>query len=202
MAPRYRGEAGRIGRTDDRITRTCEPPAAGRLRTRLETNWGDNSKGPVHTGPLAQPNKGKELILMGESDPPADDELSSGSSPLLACSPPQNNAEAESKKRPLRRSSRSVNGVRRRVLRETSRDRRPSEPAPEYMPIRPRDMAPQFPPVHHPFWVASTPHLVSFPAVRGLEDMLSSLLGPPIQNYPPHPPGLRYAVIFYVRWLH
>ena len=53
-----------------------------RLQTRLETNWGDNSKGPIHPTPLAQPNKGKKPILMGESDPPVDDELSSGSSPL------------------------------------------------------------------------------------------------------------------------
>ena len=71
-----------------------------RLRTRLETNRGENSRGPIHPAPLAQLNKGKEPILMGESDPPADDELSSCSSPLLDRSPPHNNAEAESKKRP------------------------------------------------------------------------------------------------------
>ena len=70
------------------------------LRTRLETNRGDNSKGPVHPAPPPQPNKGKEPILMGESDPSTDDELSSSSSPLLALSPPQKNVEAESKKRP------------------------------------------------------------------------------------------------------
>ena len=58
------------------------------LRTRLETNRGDNSKGPIHPAPPAQPNKGKEPILKGESDPLADNELSSGSSPLLARSPP------------------------------------------------------------------------------------------------------------------
>ena len=176
------------------------------MRTRLETNRGDNSKGLVHPAPLAQPNKGKEPILMGESDPPADDELSSGSSLLLARSPPQNNAEAESKKRLLRRSNRSVSGARRRVRREASRDRRHSELAPEYMPIQPGGMAPQFLPVHHPFGVASAPHLVSFPVIRGLEDMLSSPLGPHILSYepppPPPPPGLRYAVICYVRWLH
>ena len=73
-----------------------------RLRTRLETNRGDNSKGPIHPTPPAQPNKGKEPILMGESDPLNHDELSSGSSPLLARSPPYNNVEAESKKRPRR----------------------------------------------------------------------------------------------------
>ena len=159
-----------------------------RLRTRLETNRGHNSKGPVRSAPPAQPNKGKEPILMGESDPPADDELSSGSSPLLARSPPQNNVEAESKKRPTRRSSRFVSGACRPVRRETSRDRRHSELAPEYMPIRPRGMAPQFSPVHHPFGVASAPFLVSFLDVRGLEDMLSSPLGLHILSYESLPP--------------
>ena len=119
---------------------------------------------------------------MGESDPPADDELSSGSSSHLARSPPQNNAEAESKKRP---PLRSISGVRCRVRKEASRDRPYSELAPEYMPIRPGGMAPQFSPVHHPFGVASAPHLVSFPVIRGPEDMLSSPLGSHILRYEP-----------------
>ena len=58
-----------------------------RLQTCLETNRGENSRGPIHPAPLAQPNKGKEPILIGESDPPTD-ELSSGSSPLHDRSPP------------------------------------------------------------------------------------------------------------------
>ena len=86
-----------------------------RLRTCLDTNRGENSRGPIHPAPPAQPNKGKEPILMGESDPLADDELSSSSSPLLDRSPPGKKAEAESKKRPPRRSSRSVSGLRRLV---------------------------------------------------------------------------------------
>ena len=61
------------------------------LRTCLETNRGENSREPIHHAPPAQPNKGKELIFMGESDPLADDELSSGSSHFLNCSPSQNN---------------------------------------------------------------------------------------------------------------
>ena len=70
-----------------------------RLRTRLDINRGDNSKGIVYPAPPAHPNKGKEPILMGESDPPVDDELSSGSSLLLARLPPQNNLDAESTKK-------------------------------------------------------------------------------------------------------
>ena len=156
-----------------------------RLRTRLETNRGDNSKGPIHPPSPAQPNEGKEPILMGESDPPTDDELSSGSSPLLARSPRQNNAEAESKSRPPHRSNRSVGGAHRRVRREASKDRHHLELAPEYMPILLGGMAPQFLPMHHPFGIASAPYLVYFPAVRGLEDMLSSPLGSHILSYEP-----------------
>ena len=59
-----------------------------RLRTHLETNRGENLRGLIHPAPPAQPNKGKEPILMGESDLPADDELSYGSSSLLDRSPP------------------------------------------------------------------------------------------------------------------
>ena len=39
-------------------------------------------------------------------------------------------------------------------------------------------MAPQFPPMHHPFGAASVSHLVFFPIVRGPEDMMSSPQGP------------------------
>ena len=46
-------------------------------------------------------------------------------------------------------------------------------------------MAPQFPSMHHPFGAAPVPYLVSFPAVRGLENMLSSPLGPHILSYEP-----------------
>ena len=127
---------------------------------------------------------------MGESDPLADDELSYGNSPLLDRSPPQNNAEAKSKKRPPCQSSRSVSGARRQVRREASKDRRHSELAPEYVLVRIGGMAPQFQPVHHPIGAASVPYLVSFSVVRGLVDMLSSPLGPYILSYeaPPPPP--------------
>ena len=71
----------------------------------------------------------------------ADDELSFGSSPLLDLPPSQNNVEAESRKRPPRRSSRSINGMRRRIRKEASRDRRHSELAPKNMPARHEGMA-------------------------------------------------------------
>ena len=89
-----------------------------RLRAHLETNRAKNSLRPTHPAPPALPNKGKEPILIGESDPSADDELSFGISPLLDHSPPQNNVEVDSKKRPPCQFSRSVSGARRQVRRE------------------------------------------------------------------------------------
>ena len=67
--------------------------------------------------PLVKQNKGKEPILLGDSNAAADDELSSGSSPFPDLSPPKNNVEAESIKRPLCSSSHSVSGMHRRVQR-------------------------------------------------------------------------------------
>ena len=60
--------------------------------------------------------------MPGDSDAVADDELSSGSSLLPNLSPPKNNVEVESRKRPPRRSNHSVSGMHRRVRREISRE--------------------------------------------------------------------------------
>ena len=116
-----------------------------RLCTRLEADRGENTWGHTHPAPPVQLSKGKEPILPGDSDPPTDDELSSGSSLLPNLSPPQNNVEAESRKRLPRRSSRSVSGMRRRTRRKVSRDRQHSELAPENMPARHGSMAPPLP---------------------------------------------------------
>ena len=101
-----------------------------RLRTCLETNRAENlQEAPQHVPPTWT-NKGKEPALPDHSDPPADDELSSDSSPLPCHPPPQNNTEAKSRKRPPSHSSRAIGG------REASRDRPHSELAPEHMPTR------------------------------------------------------------------
>ena len=76
-----------------------------RLRTILERDRDENPQGHTPPPPPVQPSRGKEPMFQGNSDPPVDNELSSRSSPLPDHSPPQNNAEAESKKRPLRRSN-------------------------------------------------------------------------------------------------
>ena len=113
-----------------------------RLRTRLEINRAENPQATAHHVPLTQTNKGKEPALPDHSDPPANDELSSDSSPLPRRSLPQNNAEAESRKRPPRHSSRAISGARRWMQREASRDIPHSKLAPEHTPTRFRGMAP------------------------------------------------------------
>ena len=55
---------------------------SNRLRARLEEDQGENARGSSHPAPPVKQNKGKEPILPGDSDAAADDELSSGSSPL------------------------------------------------------------------------------------------------------------------------
>ena len=72
------------------------------LRARLETNGAENPQGPAQPEPLTQVDKGKGPAIPDHSDHPSYDELSSDSSPLPRRSPPQNNAEAESRKRPPR----------------------------------------------------------------------------------------------------
>ena len=85
------------------------------LRARLEEDWGENARASNHLAPSVKQNRGKEPIPPGDSDVAAGDELSSGSSPLPDLSPPKNNVEAESTKRPTLRSNRSVSGMDRRV---------------------------------------------------------------------------------------
>ena len=95
-----------------------------RLGARLEKDQGENLRGSSHPAPPVKQNRGKEPILPGGSDAAADNELSFGSSPLHDLSPSKNNVESESRKRPLRRSSRSVSDMHRRVRREIRREQR------------------------------------------------------------------------------
>ena len=71
-----------------------------RLRACLETNGVENPQGAAQPVPLTWADKGKGPALPDHSDHSEDDELSSDSSPLPCRSPPQNNAEAQSRKRP------------------------------------------------------------------------------------------------------
>ena len=95
-----------------------------RMRTLLEGEWVENARGSSHPAPPVKQNKGKEPIQLEDSNAAADDELYSGSSPLLDLPPSKNNVGAELRKRPPRCSSRSINDMPRRVRREFSRERR------------------------------------------------------------------------------
>ena len=119
--------------------------------------------------------------------PPADDELSFGSSPLPRRSPSLNAVEAHSRKRPPRRPSRFINIARRQVQRELSRDQRPMTPAPQYAPNRVEGFPPPRPSIYKPYGVAPAPQMIAPSAVRGPRDMLSTPLGQHILDYdPPH----------------
>ena len=111
--------------------------------------------------------------------------LSYCSSPLPNLPPPQNNAEAESRKRPPCHSNRSVNGMCHRICREVSRDKRYSELAPNNMPPRHGGMDPPLPFIYPIIGAPPSSYLVSFTAVKGPEDMLSSPLGQHILSYEP-----------------
>ena len=120
-----------------------------RLWARLETNGVENPQVTAQPIPLTREDKGKGPALPDHSDHPEDDKHSSDNSLLPRRSPPQNNAEAKSKKRPPRQSNRTVSVAHRRTL--DSRDRPRSELAPEYIFVRFEGMAPQFPPEQYPF---------------------------------------------------
>ena len=148
-----------------------------RLWAHLEEERGENARGSSHPTPPLRQNRGKEPILPGDSDAVVDDELSSCSSPLLDPSPPKNSVEAESRKRPPRRSSHSVNGMHRRARREIGRERQQSEQAPKNLPTWHRGIAPPLPFMYPTFDVALALHMLTSTTFRGPEDMLSSPLG-------------------------
>ena len=65
------------------------------LRTCLESERIRNTRGSSHPAPPIKQNKGKEPMRPEDNDVAADDELSSGRSPLPDLPPPKNNVEAE-----------------------------------------------------------------------------------------------------------
>ena len=145
----------------------------------------ENAQGSSHLVPPVKQNKGKKPIWLDDSDAAADDELSSGSSPLQDLPPPKNNVEAESKKRSPTRSSQSINGMPCRVWREFSRERRQLEHAPENIPALQGGAAPSLSFGYPTFGATPAPYMPAPTAVRGLEDMMSSPLGQHILSYEP-----------------
>ena len=144
-----------------------------RLRTQLEAvRTGQSRKAPCPFPP-SRPNKGKEVVAPNDVDLPEDDELSSGSSPLPRRSPSQNVAEAHSRKRPPRRSNRSISVARRRAQKEPNMDRRPPTPAHQYEPDQAGGFPPPMPSMHSTYGVA--PMIAPSTAGRP-QDMLSTPL--------------------------
>ena len=93
----------------------------------------------------------------------------------------------ESRKRPPRRSSQSVNNMPCRVRREFSRERQQSEHALENILAWLGGATPSLSFGCPAFGKAPVPYMPAPTTIRGLEDMLSSLLGQHILSYePPH----------------
>ena len=155
--------------------RTCEP------------SWkpAGQSREPPGPFPPSRPSKGKEVVAPDDVDLPADDELSSGSSPLPRRLPSLNAAEAHSRKRPPRRSNRSISVARRWVRREPNMDQRPPTPAHQYVPDQVGGFPPPMPSMYLLYGAAPTPQLIIPSVVRGLQDMLSTPLGQHILDYDP-----------------
>ena len=152
------------------------------LRTQLEAGRAGQSREPPRPFPPACTNKGKEVDAPDDVDLLADDELSSGSSPLPRRSPSPRVAEAHSRKRPPRQSSRSISVARRRARREPNRDRRPPTTAHQYVPDRAGGFPPPMPSIYPPYGAVP---MIAPSAVRGPQDMLSTTLGQHILDYDP-----------------
>ena len=153
------------------------------LRARLEGERIENTRGSSHPAPTVKQNKGKEPIRSVDNDATVNDELSFGSSSLPDLPPPKNNVEAELRKWPPLRSSRSVRGVPHWVRREFNRERRQSEHSPENVPAWQWGTTPSLSFGYPTFGAAPGLYILAPTAVRGLEDMLSSPLGQHILSY-------------------
>ena len=155
-----------------------------RLRAQLEAGRAELSRELPPPFPPSHPSKGKEAALP-DIDLLADDELSSGSSPLMRRSSSPNVAEVHSRKRPSRRPSRSVIVAKYRTRREPSRGQRPPMAARQYAPNPIGGLPTPLPSIYPPFGAPPARQMVFTPAVRGPQDMLSTPLGQHVLDYNP-----------------
>ena len=151
----------------------------------LETSRAKQSREPPHPFPSSRPGKGKEAIIPDDIDLPADDELSSSSSPLLHRSSFSNATEAHSRKRSSRRPSRSISVARHQTGREPSRGQQPPILAQQYAPNPTGGLPRPLPSIYPPFGATPTPQMVFTSVIRGPQDMLSTPLGQHILDYDP-----------------
>ena len=155
------------------------------LRAQLEARRTVQSREPPCPFPPPRPGKGKEAATPYDIDLPADDELSSGSSPLLHHSSSSNAAESHSRKKPPRRPSQSVGTARHRTQREPNRGPWPPMPAQQYTPDPTEGLLRPLSSMYLPSGATPAPQMVFVPAVRGRQDMLSTPLGLHILDYDP-----------------
>ena len=156
-----------------------------RLRAQLEASRAVQLREPPRPFPPPRPGKGKEAATPYDIDLPADDELSSDSSPLLRRSSSPHVVEAHSRKRPSRRPSRSISTARHRTRREPSRGPRPPMPAQQHGPDLTGGLPRPLPSMYPPFGATLALQMVFAPVVRGPQDMLSTRLGQHILDYDP-----------------
>ena len=162
------------------------------LQTQLDAGRAGQSREPLPPFSPSRLGKGKEVVVPYDIDLPADDELSSGNSPLPRRSPSSNAVEAHFRKRPPRRSSRSVSVARHQTRREPSRDQRPPMPAQQYVPDPTEGLPRLVTTIYPPFGATLTPQTVFAPVVWGPQDMLSTPLGQHILDYDPPPPPVAF----------
>ena len=132
-------------------------------------------------------NKGKEPIIFGDGDAPADDELSSGRSPSTS-PPPGRNARGSTRAKSLRKHSHrptlsdAISGASRRARKQLDKRQNQLLQAPRNSSVLPDGM---MPPMHPAFGVGLTFYAQLTTLIRGPDDMLSSPLGQHILNYKP-----------------
>ena len=131
---------------------------------------------------LIASNKGKKPVIPDDVDTPADDELSSGSSPSLSLSSIKNAQEsikAKSCKRPLHHPTfnDAISGASLKARREEGRRQNQLDQAPGNASILPVGTLLPMSFVHPAFYTRPTFYMPSAALIRRPDDMLSSPLG-------------------------
>ena len=161
------------------------------MRAQIEKSC-DLRKDTLDSGRDSQPissDKGKGLVVPDDVDTPADDELSSSSSPSLNLSLAKNTRECTTRKKPSPHLafSDAVSGASRRARREAGRRHYRVGQARRNSPMLPLSTLPPVPPMHPAFGTLPTFYIPPVALIRRSDDMLSSPLGQYILDYePPH----------------
>ena len=131
-------------------------------------------------------NRGKEPITSDEADAPANDELSSSSSPPLGLSPAKN-TRAKSRKRTSHSPafSDAVSGASHQARKEVGKGKNQPDRAPDDASVLPACAMPSMSFVHPAFGTWLTFYMPPVAPIRGTDDMLSSPLGQNILDYEP-----------------